>query len=780
MNVNIDYKNSLAVAALLHDIGKLMRRGGITNKTHHYASYEFILTQLKDKDIFSDEEVDFIANLARHHHDDKYDSTIPLEDGRNNIFLRIIKESDADSASERKEYTGEQEGSEERKPLTNIISAVNSALTEEGEIERIKVYYPQEYFPFAFPQDLNEYLATEKGAGELYKAFLSGFQELINASLSKEHFIVSLNFLLKQYTSYITSSGKEAIRDISLYHHLSTTAAFAICRYLDLEKYGFKREHGYKIIYGRLFDVQEYISHNLNKNIEKPLRRLITRSKFIALTGSIMPYQIVRELGLYPFNIILSSGESFLIVIPRSLEEKANRLLKNIQKKVSEMLENKAYFEYVTEDLFVREEGYSFEEYFREAFRKLQAKRFQRSLDYLILDLGKKYCRCENCDINTLQGDLCKACELENKWLKVDVKKICIPYSKLSIEFLEDPDYIVGDDSGEPCLYFDYDFAKQKLGIAGIREIGATEILKSEAFCKDCSEKENCEISLDSPISLNCFSGKSMNDDIIATAKINVDDMSFILYEVYPIEIKKGDKIERYPFSVSRLSYISSSVDGFFTSYIKRFIEEYCQDRVLLLYSGGNEMLVTGIWEDVINTVLALEEKFAEYVTSFPKREITLSGAVHLHNPKRPFNRIIEKVESQLQAAKEYKNRISVNGTLLKYGELREAVDASEKMAEWIKAGYVPRGFLFSMLRLLDMTNRGDAIATARRAAMFNYLFQRNVASKQHFEDRTHDAELKENVRKLFSAVMNVPKEECMKSRLTLELAIRKTKSKEK
>ncbi|WP_446715317.1 hypothetical protein [Caloramator sp. Dgby_cultured_2] len=38
-----------------------------------------------------------------------------------------------------------------------------------------------------------------------------------------------------------------------------------------------------------------------------------------------MPYQIVKRLELYPFNIIFSGGGSFLIVIPKTQEESAKK-----------------------------------------------------------------------------------------------------------------------------------------------------------------------------------------------------------------------------------------------------------------------------------------------------------------------------------------------------------------------------------------------------------------------------------------------------------------------
>lgn len=772
--MNIDYKSCLVVAALLHDIGKLIRRSGETYATHHYASYLFVTENLKDKGIFNNEEVEFIANLVRYHHDEKDKEITELEGGKNNIYLKILKESDSDSASERKEYKGEMEGSIEDEPLTNILSAVNGAFCDDYNLKDIKVNYPKSYYPFAFTDKYEGRDKTKDEAKNQYLLFKRDFIELVNLKPSKDEFIISLNYLLKKYTSYITSSGKELIRDISLYHHTFTTAAFALCRFMDYEKYGHSKVQEYKIVYGRIFNIQNYIFNNLNKNLEKPLKRILTRSNLITLINTIIPYQIVKRLELYPFNIIFSGGGSFLIVIPKTQEESAKKVLDEIQEDISTLFENKIYFEYEIEDLIVREDAkeYSFEKYFKQAAYKVNLKKYNRGLYSLKIDLSKKYFVCPNCNINADKEGLCSACDLENKWIDIDILNLKFPYDSLEIRNIKIPERF--NSENRLCLFFNYDLARDERLIVDVKEIGMLRIKGTEEFCKNCKEK--CDIALNSDISLNCFANVSNNDTIIATAKIDVDDLYFLLYEIYPFEFKNNAKSEKYPFSISRLSFLSSTIDSLFTSYTRRFIEKYAKDKILLLYSGGDDLLITGGYEDVINFVIAFEKEFGRYISEGKNREITLTSAIVFHKSNKPFNRVMKKLNDMMEKAKRYKNCVIVNDIVFRYDALEYVNKKSDDLRLIVLRKYISRKLIYDMLRIMQMNKKG-AIFQAKRAALYNYYINRNVFQKEILKDKEKDREIKEKIEKLFYSIVNVEEKFTKHSIFTLELALRKTKT---
>ncbi|WP_157910175.1 type III-A CRISPR-associated protein Cas10/Csm1 [Petroclostridium xylanilyticum] len=770
--MRIDMKNIMAAAGLLHDIGKLIRRGGGFG-THHYNSYSFIKQIFENSCIYSDKEVDYIAKLARFHHDSQ-DDPIDIENGKKNIYLNMLRYSDGDSASERKEYTGENEPSVETEPLSSILSAVNSAFLNDAVIQDILVYYPSELYPFHPPEKHDGREKTPNLARNVLDKFTDEVKYELKRSTTKEQFILSLNFLLKKYTSFVTSSGKEDIRDISLYHHSFTTAAFAVCRLLDYEQFGNRKEQTYMLLTGRIYGIQEYIFDNINKNIEKPLKRIFTRSSLISVLNTIIPYQITRELTLYPFNIIFSGGGTFSIVLPQVYKDKAEEILENIKLDISKLFENKIYLEYVLKEFKIREDQnlYSFEKYFKEASYQLNSKKYNRTVDYLLFDNSGPYYVCKNCGINTKKQGICTVCDIENKWMDILLEHFKVDYQKTDIQNLLEPCSLLPETDNQPCIYFDYAFAHEDTGqIMDIKQTGKTRIKKTEDMCKNCYDRDSCDTKgYEGDISLNCLAGLSKNDPMMATAKLDVDDLGFLLYEVYPFE--KFDKM--YPFSISRLSYISDTLDSFFTTYLKKLIETLYGNSVLILYSGGDDILLTGKWEDVIKAVIQIERDFGKFIArSDNQREITLSASIVFHRSNRPFNAVMNKVTENMDIVKKHKDGVIISDCVLTYQNLNSALIKSNELANRVDNHDISRKLLFDMLKLINMTNqeRKSAIAVAKKAALFNYYMERNVISKEDLS-----TEKKEHIRSSLYDLVNVGADSLDFSRLVLELAIRKTK----
>lgn len=199
-----------------------------------------------------------------------------------------------------------------------------------------------------------------------------------------------------------------------------------------------------------------------------------------------------------------------------------------------ELFEGSIYLEWDTRIMNVKEnKKYAFESYFRSAFNEVNQKKYKRTVEYLKLDTNSKYNVCENCKINTKSNSLCNSCRIENEWLDVDIEKFIIPYSKTDIKNIVDPKNFE-KNSEEPCIYFSFNNFKRENLAVDIKEIGRLNVYKNTAFCSNCKSKETCVIQEDAIVSLNCFASNSQNDEIIATAKIDVDDLGFLLYEVYP------------------------------------------------------------------------------------------------------------------------------------------------------------------------------------------------------------------------------------------------------
>lgn len=765
-------KDIMATAALLHDVGKLMRRSGYEG-SHNQNSSLFIKELFAGTSLFSDEEVEYIARLALHHHPQR--SRDIFSDSRErDPNLHILMEADSDSAAERKEYKGEPEGSIERNPLTSILSAVNIAFFDDAALSDLLVYYPAECDK-GYPMSDSSTEKTKTEAQKMYEGLKSEAAEILKRSQTKEDFINSLNFLLKKYMTYVTSSGKENIRDISLYHHSFTTAAFAVDRFIDYEADG--NHCSYVLLLGKIFDEERYVFDNLNKNIEKPLKRVFTRINLLTIVNTLIPYQMVRELGVYTFNVVYSAGGSFALILPQALKDHAVQKAGEVKRIVAELFENKVFFEYALREISPRgPQGYEdFRTQFFDAARELHERKYRRNLADLTLNFDREYSVCQNCGINTAHGKYCRICRIEDRWINIDVKTLKIPYANADIRHIEDPALLFKDTKG-PAIFFDYNYCWETGNTAAIvRQIGSYEITKRVGMCEECRYKENCDIkgTEGGTVSLNCLAGTSPNDALIATARIDLDDTEFLLYRVYPIE-KFG---ERYPFSISRLSYLSEQIDLFFSSHVPKLVKARYGDKVMVLLGGGDEIILTGIWEDVLRAAVEIEKAFDNYITGGggSRREVTLSLSVVFHRPHMPFSFVLDRLEQGSRLAKERGNSVAVNGQVMTWANLSSAIIHSDRIKDFVENEWISRKFLFDMLKLVLSSQKRwkGAIATAKRAALFNYIVTRNVISK---EDLPHDA--KEAVRQLFYDLM-VGSDNLDMSRFIIELAIRKTKVRE-
>ncbi|MCG4580462.1 HD domain-containing protein, partial [Clostridium cochlearium] len=70
------YRNITAAAALLHDLGKFIRRTKIEKTKHWELSYKYIKKYFKGFQCVSDEQINLIAGIAALHHKSELNKTI--------------------------------------------------------------------------------------------------------------------------------------------------------------------------------------------------------------------------------------------------------------------------------------------------------------------------------------------------------------------------------------------------------------------------------------------------------------------------------------------------------------------------------------------------------------------------------------------------------------------------------------------------------------------------------------------------------------------------------
>jgi len=153
--------------------------------------------------------------------------------------------------------------------------------------------------------------ADEVDYKDLWEKFQTEIQFIQNRTLHS--FNDGLLYLLEKYTSRIPSSTQH-LPDVSLYDHLKTTAAFALCIYDYINDKGIKEVPNgntkpFVLLGGALSGIQKFIYNITAKGAAKNLKG---RSFYLELLIDNIVQIIVDELELQRGNIVYATGGGFI------------------------------------------------------------------------------------------------------------------------------------------------------------------------------------------------------------------------------------------------------------------------------------------------------------------------------------------------------------------------------------------------------------------------------------------------------------------------------------
>jgi len=364
----------IALAGLLHDIGKFIERTGeeipddyIANNqflyqpkyegrySHKHALYTaYFIETFRDyfpKDLIehSSHEISLINLAAKHHNP-------------NSIEQKIIQEADyLSSGIERKEFEG-TEGQARKAyeislfPILEDISIKNN--WKDNNPENFKFRYPlREVSPVnIFPQKNQD--CNQEDYRNLYEKFVEVFKNLPHKEFSKLWF-EHLDSALFIFTTAIPSATltsfkgdfKEIISDISLYDHGRLTSSLATAIYIyhnetnsmneaDIKKRDIKK---FLMIEGNFYGIQDFIFSEgslTNKNAAKVLRG---RSFYVSLLTEFVADHLLEKLGLPFTSVITNAAGKFKIIAPNT--EKSRKIIEEVEEEINDWLIKNFYGE---------------------------------------------------------------------------------------------------------------------------------------------------------------------------------------------------------------------------------------------------------------------------------------------------------------------------------------------------------------------------------------------------------------------------------------------------
>jgi CRISPR-associated protein Csm1 len=213
----------------------------------------------------------------------------------------------------------------------------------------------------------------------------------------------------------------------------------------------------------------------------------------------------------------------------------------------------------------------------------------------------------------------------------------------------------------------------------------------------------------------DCLAAFSEGEKLLGILKADVDRLGLIFSE--------GFGAERA--SLSRIATLSRMVDLFFSGWVdhtlrydNRFSEIYT------VYSGGDDLLLLGPWDNIIDLSKEISDSFRKYVAFNP--QVTISAGIAVTKAKFPIAKSSRLADSNLDSAKKgeklkskihRRNRLNVFGTnavwFKKYDEEIEVAELFEWSDEILKAMInidgkqkISGGLVHNLLNYAEMCKR--------------------------------------------------------------------------
>ena len=211
------------------------------------------------------------------------------------------------------------------------------------------------------------------------------------------------------------------------------------------------------------------------------------------------------------------------------------------------------------------------------------------------------------------------------------------------------------------------------------------------------------------PLTFQEIAEQARSDRRLAVLKADVDDMG----------VRVG-QIAGEDQSYNRLRSFSYSLHEFFGQTIQELLAK-SWPLIYTLYAGGDDLLLVGPWDVVLDFAGSLVRKFE----TGPAQEyspLTLSAGITLTPYRVPIRHAVERAEELLESAKQRpgKNRCAALGADWSWKQHESVVGDGKRLADWVGAGVAPRSLLHRLLRLAESSK-------PVRAARWAYQIERNV-----------------------------------------------------
>lgn len=618
--------------------------------------------------------------------------------------------------------------------------------------------------------DLSPNIFPKKEGEEENEDLIKDFSEEYNKLKEKHPF--TLYYLLKKYAFFLPYNG------ISLFTHMKLTLAIASC----IES---KEIKPYLFVYGDFSGIQKFI-YNVASPDEARKRmavRLRGRSLWLVLFMDAIVSEIISRSGATEANILWNTGGNFLLMLPNN--EKNRSIIEEIRANVNKKLFDEYRGVIFLSMDFFESNDLDTDKIIDKLTKSTGQQKKQKFLDILSeqqeFEFGevknvKDYCIvCGNTRENANEKDgKCVPClnheeigrKAANARYLVKMEnghKALLNFNHYSLNFSYD-------------LWKKGEFKEENLNPSDfVYRLNDTDFLRSNSKAAQGFDFFGNTVpflskrDIDIVLSFDEISQMSKGAQKIGLLKADVDNLGKIF--IFGLKDK----------SIAKVLMLSQMIEIFFSGYLNKICEQFflytqlCEEcktkvtkeneenkkkapeenvlkikihdieqeekfyraekvcgncekykipSVYINYSGGDDLLLIGPYDDIIKLSLEIRQKFKDFTCNNPSTDI--SAGVSVVDEKYPITRSVKLASRNLDNSKSFdgKGRITLFEESLKWSDgskyqekdLKEILDFGAKMERDIVDKAISKNFVYALLHLWNKTfMSGNGIKNTRQ-----------------------------------------------------------------
>lgn len=710
-----------ALAGLLHDVGKFTGRAGVGAKVDDQdvqkeASYwhaEYSQTFVDD---YVPKSLRAGLGAVRYHHKP---GNVLTESSEIQALCHLVWLADGWSAGEH------ATGSSERSPAnhTSLTPVLSKLRLVDGPSEQTWKHRVQDLAltrESLFPVDL-----TEEPVGDLPAQYEHLWDEKLRPELdtwkefngwetqSPETYFTTLLALFQKYLTFVPSAtpgqadeDDRVVLDVSLYDHLKTTAAIAVCL-----RAGFNNEEIMALtrqtqepvallVRGDLSGIQDFIYRitrpDGERSFRETARRLRGRSFYLALLGEVVAHWFIQRLGLTPANLLFCGGGRFDILAPRDVGEHIEKLQQQLEDWLLDEFHGELAIAVACEPVSPQDFGNMRQVYLALenslADQKERKWRCQLTQREFFVSEQDEWDACPVCQLEASPG-VCRQCALHARIGRIlphvayfallpgQVKDqdgvLSIAFEKLdtTVVLLTEQGaekFLPAQKAGSVYRLNDSDFRRAAWGQLGqgFRFLANKVPTFTQPAILPGRETDDVPHAGDG-LDFEEIAYLSTGSQKLGVLKADVDHLGLLFSEALG------------PLTISRLAALSGAIDRFFSGYVnvlaQTLFEEWQQgtgkehpwrDKVdglfYVAYSGGDDLFIIGPWDATIKLAQQLASEWRAYGCENP--DVTLSAGIVLAKPPHPIQRMATAASvAEKQAKDEGRNRCTLFGQTVEW-----------------------------------------------------------------------------------------------------------------